>query len=390
MEITSRQMMPSARRTPYSILAFFFLPHKPDGLFSIKEIVMACKTEYPSYDDVFTFANLYKAYLKARRSKRHKKDVILFEMGLGAHLWELKHQLDSRTYKVSGYNHFVIFEPKRRDIQSLRYYDRIVQHCLVDNYLMPLLENNLIYDNGACRKEKGTDFCRGRVTKFLTEHYRRHGTEGYVLQFDIHHYFESIDHERLKEILERKITDAEIKSLLFSIIDSYHREEGKGLPMGNQTSQCFALLYLDSVDRLIKERYCIKYYSRYMDDGIAISNDKRELQKLLADINAECQRLGIALNSKTRIFKLSEGFTYLGCRYRILDGGRILRTLPSSKRKRMRRHIKNIRPSSISSLASYKGYLRRLSEHKLTAKIAATLKKNKTSQTAVNSKETSS
>jgi RNA-directed DNA polymerase len=213
---------------------------------------MACKTEYPSYDDVFTFANLYKAHLKARRSKRHKKDVILFEMGLGAHLWELKHQLDDRAYKISGYNHFVIYEPKRRDIQSLRYYDRIVQHCLVDNYLMPLLENNLIYDNGACRKEKGTDFCRERVTEFLAKHYKRHGTKGYVLQFDIHHYFESIDHERLKEILERKIADSEIKNLILSIIDSYNREKGKGLPMGNQTSQCFALLYLDSVDRLVK------------------------------------------------------------------------------------------------------------------------------------------
>lgn len=100
------------------------------------------------YDEVFTYKNLYNAHLKARKSKRHKKDVILFEMDLNNNLYELKKKLDDRTYKVSGYNKFIIYEPKRREIQSLNYFYRVVQHCIVDNYLMPLLDRHLIYDNG--------------------------------------------------------------------------------------------------------------------------------------------------------------------------------------------------------------------------------------------------
>lgn len=192
-----------------------------------------------TYDEVFTFENLYHAHLRARRSKRHKKDVILFETHTGESLASLLKLLRKRTYQVSGYNHFVIYEPKERNIQSLHYYDRIVQHCLVDNYLMPLLERRLIYDNDACRKGKGTDFSRNRVKEFLTKYYRKHGDDGYVIQFDIHHYFPSIDHDVLKEKLSKVIMDKDILCLLFSLIDSYHEEDNDkaGLPMGNQTSQ---------------------------------------------------------------------------------------------------------------------------------------------------------
>lgn len=146
-----------------------------------------------SYDEVFTFSNLYKAHIKARRSKRHKKDVILFEMNLGMSLTSLLERLRRRTYQVDSYHHFVIHEPKERNILSLHYHDRVVQHCLVDNYLMPLLENHLIYDSAACRKGKGTDFARDRVKQFLSSYYRKHGNFGYVLQFDIHRFFHPIN-----------------------------------------------------------------------------------------------------------------------------------------------------------------------------------------------------
>jgi hypothetical protein len=128
-----------------------------------------------------------------------------------------------------------------------------------------------------------------------------------------------------------------------------------------------------------------------MDDGITISNDKRELQKLLADISAECQRLGIALNSKTRIFRLSEGFTYLGCRYRLLAWREGLQDPPILKKEENEKTYKEHQArAALVAWPPIRDTSERLSEHKLTAKIAATLKKEKKSQTAVNSKETSS
>lgn len=295
-----------------------------------------------TYEEVFTFENLYKAHLASRRCKRHKKEVIAFETHVGESLSKLHRKLMRRFYKISSYDHFVIHEPKERNIQSLSYEDRVVQHCLVDNYLMPLLERMIIYDNGACRKDKGVDFSRDRVKSFLVKHIKSYGLDGYVLQFDIHAYFQSIDHEILKEKLSRIVEDKDILNLLHMIVDSY-LEGGKevGLPMGNQTSQCFALLYLDSLDRMIKERHRIKFYSRYMDDGILISSDKEELRKILHDIRKECESLRIELNpKKTKITKLKHGFRFLGFKYRFTDTGKILMTFPKDKKRRMVRFLR--------------------------------------------------
>ena len=138
-----------------------------------------------TYKEIFTFQNLYLAHKKARKSKRHKKDVILFEIDLSNNLYELYKQLNGYTYQISGYHKFLIFEPKEREIQALEYKDRVVQHCLCDNYLMPLLERRLIFDNGACRKGKGTDFSRNRIKGFLRDYFKHHGHTGYYLKCDI-------------------------------------------------------------------------------------------------------------------------------------------------------------------------------------------------------------
>ena len=120
-----------------------------------------------NYDEIFTFENLYQAHLKARKCKRHKKDVIQFELNLSANLWQLYEDLHTRNYRVSGYNKFIIYEPKKREIQALEYKDRVVQHVLCDLYLYPLLTSKFIYDNGACQKNKGTDFAIDRLSLFF-------------------------------------------------------------------------------------------------------------------------------------------------------------------------------------------------------------------------------
>lgn len=293
------------------------------------------------YEKICEFDSLYNAHKKARRNKRHKRDVIGFEMNLAKHLWSLKERLENRTYEVGGYYKFMIHDPKTREIQALRYEDRIVQHSLCDNVLTPFFENRLIYDNCACRLGKGTHFGIHRLTSFMQEYYRRHGAEGWILKLDIRKYFPSIDHEVLLDRLRRVIPDQDIMKLLECIINSYNGESGKGLPMGNQTSQLFALYYLDPVDRLIKEKLKIKYYTRYMDDMILLSESKEYLQECLKQIRALCgETLKLELNEKTSIFPMRNGVDYLGWHFYLTDTGKVIRKLRQNRKRHLKRRLK--------------------------------------------------
>lgn len=294
------------------------------------------------YDDLFTFENLYKAHLKARLCKRNKKDVIQFELNLSSNLWDLYDRLHDRTYRVSGYNKFTIYEPKKREIQALAYKDRIVQHCLCDNYLYPLLTARFIYDNGACQKGKGTDFAMNRLSDFFRDYYKQNKTnEGYILKADIHHYFPSINHECLKWKMRRVIQDKDILEMIERIIDSYENDKGKGLPMGNQTSQLFALYYLDQLDRQIKERLHIKYYVRYMDDMVLIHKDKEYLQSCLKRMTETVEdELSLEFNEKTQIFPIKNGIDFLGFHFYMTETGKVIRKVRTSTKKKYKTRMK--------------------------------------------------
>lgn len=264
------------------------------------------------YNELFTFNNLYKSYLKSRLSKRDKKEVIEFETNTGVNIQKLYYELKYKKYDISTYKTFYIYEPKLRRVDALKFRDRIVQHCLCDYYLTPLFERRLIYDNAATRIDKGTDFARNRLKHFYYDYFNKHkSNKGYVLKCDIHHFFEQIDHNVLKEILNKDIEDRSILKLLYKIIDSYYYEPNKGLPIGNQTSQLFAIRYLDYMDRIIKEKFQIKYYIRYMDDFILLHESKEYLMQVLNNIRDVLKdRFKLELNKKTRIYKLSESVEF--------------------------------------------------------------------------------
>ncbi len=300
------------------------------------------------YDQIFSFKNLYKAHMKARRSKRHKCEVILYEMNLGENLTKLEKELINETYKIKGYYKFMINDPKLREIQALSYEDRIVQKALCDGFLSEYLERRLIYDNAACRKDKGTDFARERLKFFLRRYYKTYGNSGYVLKMDIRKYFDSIDHLILKDKFN-KVKDERIKELLYEIVDSYEKTSNKGLPMGNQTSQWFALYYLDGVDRLIKENLRIEYYTRYMDDMILIHHNKEYLNYCLNEIKLILNKLKLELNDKTEITPITHGIEYLGFRFYLLSTGKInLRLRSSSKRRIVNKYKKVINNNKLS------------------------------------------
>jgi RNA-directed DNA polymerase len=316
----------------------------------------------------------------ARRGKRYKSDVITFEIDLANNLWEIKRRLDDGSYAVSGYKRFMIHDPKTREIQALCYADRIVQHSLCDNVLTPFFERRLIYDNCACREGKGTHFGMNRLAEFMREHYRQHGAQGWILKADVRKFFQSIDHGVLKSMLARTIPDPAVQRLLESIIDSFEATTGKGLPMGNQTSQLFALYYLDPLDRLIKERLHIKHYTRYMDDMVLLHPDKSYLQECLRQMRELCYNdLKLELNEKTQIFPIRHGVDYIGWHFYLTDTGKVIKRLRTQNKKRLKRRMKGLQKGYAEgrleledikrSMASTNGHLAHGHTYRLKSKL---------------------
>lgn len=288
-----------------------------------------------NYDGVISFENLYKAHRRARLGKRHKKEVIDFELNLSENLWKIHNELKYQEYEVGEYHKFMIYDPKEREIQAISYRDRIVQHCICDNYFTPLLEKHLIYTNVACRKDKGTDFAVKYIRKCLTKiSPKRTGNECY-LKIDISKYFNSIDHEVLKGKIKGIVKDERIIKLLYKIIDSYAFIKGKGLPMGNQTSQNFALLYLSNIDRYIKEKLRINYYLRYMDDMVIFFENKEKAKNNFLTIKEKIEEERLAVNPKSQIALINRGINFLAWNFKFSQSGKIIQTIKKETRKRI-------------------------------------------------------
>lgn len=299
--------------------------------------------ELPGYDRLCDFGNLYAAHRAARRGKQGKREVVEFEMNLGGNLTALRDELEARTYRLRPYSHFTIYEPKRRSVFAPAYRDRVVQHCLCDQVVAPVLEPRLVYDNAACRVGKGTHFALDRLSGFLDRHYRAHGTAGWVLKCDVTKYFDNIDHGVLGYLLSRPFGgDPDTLALLRRIIATYESAPGRGLPLGNQTSQWFALYYLDSLDRLVKERLRIGAYSRYMDDLVCVHPSKDYLTHCLARMSTHLTSLGLTFNAKTQIAPLAAGVPYLGWHLYLSGSGAVVRRLLPAKKRSARRRLRGV------------------------------------------------
>lgn len=320
------------------------------------------------YKEICCFESLYQAHKKARRGKQDKKEIIQYECFLTENLMRLSWHLENKIYRPGGYHRFVIYDPKIREIQAPGYGDRIVQHALCDCVLGPYLDRRLIYDNAACRPGKGTHFAMVRLSGFLRDFYKKHGNDGWILKCDIRKYFASIDHKVLKEKLSRTGLCSDTKWLLDVIIDSCPGGEGRGLPMGNQTSQWFALFYMDGLDRLVKEKLRIPYYTRYMDDMILVHHDKDYLQYCLQQMQTYAkQRLHLEMNEKTQIHHIRQGVDYLGFHFWLNETGKVVRTLRQQSKKRIKRKLRAYRRlyaegrldirAAGKSLASYYAHL---------------------------------
>lgn len=296
-----------------------------------------------SLEEIFTFENIYAAHKWCRKSKQHKGEVVRFEIDLSKNITELIKELTSRKYKLGKYRKFKLFEPKERLIEALSYKDRVVLMCFVTNVLKPIISKHVIYDNAACQKNKGTDFGLNRLTKFLKREFiNEQGNDFYYLKCDIHKYFPSINHEVLLNKLKRIGLTADELYMARLFMTNY--ETSVGIPLGILSSQWYALIYLDDLDRFIKEKLQIKGYIRYMDDFILIHKDKNYLKYCLKEIDSFCkERLKVELNAKTQIGKVKNGIDFLGFRLILTETGKVLKKLRGSSKRRIKRHLRNLK-----------------------------------------------
>lgn len=284
------------------------------------------------YPQVCDFSNLLLAAEKALRGKRRKASPSRFLLGLERELCDLQDELLAQTYTPGPYHEFTVMDPKRRWVSAAPFRDRVVHHALC-NVVEPLFEPSFIFDSYACRKGKGTHAAADRATKFAR-------ASQYVLQCDVSDYFASIDHEILLGLLERKIGCRDTMGLIRRILGAgggrvsapLHfpgddlftpHERHRGLPLGNQTSQFFANVYLDRLDHLLKDGMGVRRYIRYVDDLLLFGDGKAELWETLAAIREGLAGLRLVLSErKTRLQPVAVGFGFVG--YRIFPDHRRL------------------------------------------------------------------
>jgi RNA-directed DNA polymerase len=282
------------------------------------------------YDEFCSWDNIYLAARKARQRKRSKPDVQRFEYDLEENLMQIQSEFKEESYRPGKYKRFTVTEPKERDICAAPYKDRVVHHALI-NIIEPIWEKEFYFHSYACRLDKGMH----KAITICQKYVRRNE---YVLKCDISKYFASIDHEILKSILQKKIGDEKLLRIIDKIIceapeqnspatlfpgDNFYtliyRE--RGIPIGNLTSQFFANLYLNELDKYIKHELKVKDYIRYMDDFLIFSDDKVRLGLVKSKISEFLIKLRLELHPrKTQIFPAKNGVKFLGFhihRYRI-------------------------------------------------------------------------
>lgn len=268
------------------------------------------------------------------------------------------------TYSVMPTTDFEINERGRiRKIEAPAIRDKNLQKTLTINVLLPNIRPYLIYDNYASLKSRGTSFARKRFEVLLHRYILKHGVNGYGLFIDIKKYFESIPHHLLKERMAKRLINEsdEIKQLVYCIIDNSSHSD-KGINLGGEAPQIFAIDFLTPMDNYIKIVKGVKYYGRYMDDAFVFDESKEKLEALLNDIEKILESVGLETNrKKTRIVKISKIFVFLQIKYNILPTGKIIKRPTRGKIVRERRRLKGFRrlldKGKMSAKDIYNSYL---------------------------------
>lgn len=252
--------------------------------------------------------NVYSSWLKYRKGKHASTDLDYFQYNLESELFCICKELNGNTYQHGDYRKFMVCDNKKREISVASVRDRVV-HRLIYDYLTNIYDRTFIYDAWSCRKNKGLLSAIERTQVFMKKY-----AGGFIWRADIKKFFDSVDHDALLKILKLKIKDEKTINLLWKIIMSFNTKEGKGMPIGNLTSQIFSNIYLNELDRYLKHSLKCKAYLRYGDDFVVFENDDKKLlsikEKVTGFISNE---LKLTMHPKNNfIIKTKQGLKFLG------------------------------------------------------------------------------
>lgn len=324
-----------------------------------------------------------------------------FDLQKNINLYNILFDLHNKRYELGRYNIFIINEPKYRLIMSENIRDKVVNHLISSTILIRALDKKLIYSNVATRAGKGSGLANDLLMKYLSNILLKH-RKVYCLKMDVKKYFYNINHDVLKRMLKQDIKDKDALDIVFKVIDStdedYINEEidrvrykeiervkllnisdkeknkkirellsiplydkGKGLGIGNMTSQILAVYYLSEVDHFIKEELGVKYYIRYMDDLVILDSDYEYLKFIYDRVSRMMLEYGLVLNSKSGIHELSRGFSFLGYTYKLSN--KIVIRINNATYRRVSKHLSSLVKYDIEmfkrSVISYKGFFSR-------------------------------
>lgn len=345
------------------------------------------------FDLIFSKENLYAAYEDASSGRRYEKYVVEYSLDPWAHICKLREKILSGEYEIDRYFIFFIHEPKKRMIMSISFEHRVVQWAIY-RIINPIFVKGYIADTYGCIPGRGGLGAMLRLRNWVNHVAKKEG-DWYYLKLDISKYFYRISHRVLKKIIAKRINDKRLLKILYGVIDCKHTPFGLppgkspgevpleerlfdvGMPIGNLLSQMFANIYLDVLDQYCKRVLGIKYYIRYMDDMIILSNNKAQLRMWKDSIGTFLENeLELQLNQKTCIRPVKQGIEFVG--YRIWADRVVLR---KSTALRIKRSLKGVRKNykeyrltlekATDTFMSYIGMLKHTDSDELIAKLYA-------------------
>jgi retron-type reverse transcriptase len=299
------------------------------------------------YSNIISLENLFAAWGEFRVGKSSRKDVQAYELYLIDNIVQLHNDLANKTYIHGSYTEFGISDPKPRRIHKAIVRDRILHHAIY-RLMYSDFDKTFIADSFSCRINKGSHKAMDRFKHFADKVSKNYTRTCWVLKCDIRKFFASIDHVTLLQLLEQRIEDKELFWLLKNIIDSFSiYYPNKGLPLGNLTSQLFCNVYMNEFDQFIKHRLRIKYYLRYADDFVFLSENKKELETLILKISEFLGgKLKLSLHpDKVFIKSFASGVDFLGWVH--FPKYKVLRT--ATKRRMLKRVAASPLPTTLQS-----------------------------------------
>ena len=331
------------------------------------------RDEALGFDSICDMNSLYKAQRQASRGVSWKSSTQRYCADWLLNTFRARRDLlDGNDVRRGFYEFDTCERGKIRHISSVHFSERVVHKSLSQNVLVPSYVPSLIAANTANVKGRGLSLALRILKRDLARHYAKYGSEGYILLMDYLSYFASIEHDQVKRMLREMVADPRTVCLADSFVDAQPGNVGLGL--GSEPNQIWAISLPNRVDHYVSEMCMVESYGRYMDDSYAISVDKDDLRRTLSDVSDLCSSIGIELHpTKTKIVKLSKGFTFLKKRIFYGDSGKVVMTQCRDSVTRERRRLKKQAALVMSgqmsmedmerSFVSWRGSLKGLDTH---------------------------